>query len=127
MMRAGRNSGKKNLAMQIIKQTMVALTTGKNPLEILLKAISLGSPREDSARTGSGGTAKKSSVDVSPMRRINMSMYLMTVGARKASFRNLRNIAECLADEIIACAQGSMSSYAIRKKDDTERGAKANR
>ena len=128
-MRAGRNTGKKNMAMQIVKEAMdiVALQTSKNPLEVLLKAISLGAPREDSARTGSGGTAKKSAVDVSPMRRINLAIYMMTVGARKASFRNIRNISECLADEIIACSQASMSSYAIRKKDDTERGAKANR
>ena len=129
LMRAGRNAGKKNLAMQIVKKTMdiIALTTGKNPLEALLKAISLGSQREDSARTGSGGTAKKSAVDVSPMRRINISLYLMSVGARKAAFRNIRSMSECLADEIIACSQNSQSSYAIRKKDEIERGAKANR
>jgi small subunit ribosomal protein S5e len=128
-MRHGRNTGKKNLAMQIVKEALdiIALTTGANPLTTVLKAISLGAPREDSARAGSGGTAKKTAVDVSPMRRINLSIYLMSVGARKASFRNVRNIAECLADEIIACSQGSVSSYAIRKKDEIERGAKANR
>mmetsp|Transcript_35750 Transcript_35750/g.37145 ORF Transcript_35750/g.37145 Transcript_35750/m.37145 type:complete len:207 (-) Transcript_35750:63-683(-) len=129
MMRHGRNTGKKNLAIQIVKEAMdiISLVTGKNPLETLLKAISLGGPREDSARTGSGGTAKKSSVDVSPMKRVNLSMYLMCTGARKASFRNIRNIAECLADEIIACSQGAPSSFAIRKKEEIERGAKANR
>lgn len=129
LMRAGRNSGKKNLAIQIVKKALdiIALTTGKNPLEALLKAISNGGPREDSARTGSGGTAKKSAVDVSPFRRINMALYLMSVGARKASFRNIRAMSECLADEIIACSQASVSSYAIRKKDEIERGAKANR
>ena len=70
MMRKGRNSGKKNLAMQIVKQALgiVALVTGKTLIETLLKAISIGGPREDTARTGSGGNAKKSSVDVSPMR-----------------------------------------------------------
>ena len=128
-MRHGRNGGKKNKAMQIVKQALdiVSLVTGKNPLDSLLKAISLGAPREDSARTGSGGTAKKSAVDVSPMRRINLAIYLMGVGARKAAFRNTRAIGECLADEIIACSQGSAGSYAIRKKEETERGAKANR
>ena len=129
MMRAGRNTGKKNLAVAIIKQALdiIALTTGKNPIETVLKAISLGGPREDSARTGSGGTAKKSSVDVSPMRRINLSIYMMTSGARKSAFRNSRSIGECLADEIIACSQASPSSFTIRKKEEIERGAKANR
>ena len=129
LMRHGRNTGKKNLATKIVKETMdiIALITNKNPLDALLKAIANGGPREDSARTGSGGTAKKSSVDVSPMRRINLAIYMMCTGARKASFRNVRNMAECLADEILACAQGTASSFAIRKKDDVERGAKANR
>lgn len=129
MMRKGRNSGKKNLAMQIVKQTMdiIALVTGKNPLETLLKAISIGGPREDTARTGSGGNAKKSSVDVSPMRRVNLAIYLMTSGARKAAFRNVRNVAECLADEIIATATNSPNSFSIRKKDEIERNAKSNR
>jgi small subunit ribosomal protein S5e len=129
MMRHGRNTGKKNMSMNIVKQAMdiVALVSGKNPLEVLMKAISNGSPREDSARTGSGGVAKKSAVDVSPMRRINQSIYLICNGARKASFRNIRNIAECLADEIIACSQSSQSSNAIRKKEEIERSAKSNR
>ena len=129
MMRFGRNTGKKNLSIQIVKQALdiIAIITGKNPLETVLKAISLGSPREDSARAGSGGVAKKSAVDVSPMRRINQSIYLICSGARKSSFRSIRNISECLADEILACAAGSQSSFAIRKKEEIERGAKANR
>lgn len=129
LMRHGRNTGKKNMAINIVKQALdiIALSTGKNPIESILKAVSNGGPREDSARTGSGGTAKKTSVDVSPMRRINLALYLIVQGARKASFRNIRNIAECLADEIIACAQGSPSSFALRKKEEIERGAKSNR
>lgn len=129
MMRHGRNTGKKNKAIMIVKQALdiVGLVSGKNPLDSLLKAISNGGPREDSARAGGAGQAKKSSVDVSPMRRINLSIYMMCTGARKAAFRTSRSIGECLADEILACAQGSVSSFAIRKKEDVERGAKANR
>ncbi len=106
LMKHGRNNGKKNLAITIVKQTLdiIALVTNKNPLETILKAVSNAGPREDSTRIGSGGAVKKSAVDVSPLRRINMALYLITSGAREASFRNIRNIAECLADEFIACA-----------------------
>ena len=117
LMYHGRNNGKKCLAIKIIKQA----------LEILLKAVTVAGPREDSTRIGAGGTVKKTAVDVSPLRRINIGIYLITVGAREASFRTSKNIAECLADELIACAQESNSSYAIRKKDEIERAAKANR
>jgi len=34
---------------------------------------------------------------------------------------------QCLADEIINAAKGSSNSYAIKKKDELERIAKANR
>jgi small subunit ribosomal protein S5e len=67
------------------------------------------------------------SVDVSPFRRVNQALYLLTTGAREASFRNVKTIAECLADELINAAKGSSNSYAIKKKDEIERVAKANR
>jgi small subunit ribosomal protein S5e len=129
LMRHGRNNGKKNLAITIVKQTLdiIALITNKNPLETILRAIGNAGPREDSTRIGSGGAVKKSAVDVSPLRRVNMGIYLIVTGARESSFRNIRNIAECLADEFIATAQGSNSSYALRKKEEIERSAKSNR
>jgi small subunit ribosomal protein S5e len=51
----------------------------------------------------------------------------MTTGSRESSFRNIKTIAECLADEIVNAARGSSNSYAIKKKDEIERVAKANR
>ena len=129
LMYHGRNNGKKCLAIKIVKQAceIISLVTNKNPLEVILKAITVAGPREDSTRIGAGGTVKKTAVDVSPLRRINIGIYLITVGAREASFRSSKNIAECLADELMACANESNSSYAIRKKDEIERAAKANR
>ena len=127
--RLTRNNGKKCLAIKIIKQALdiISLVKNKNPIKVVLDAVSIAGPREDSTRIGSGGTVKKTSVDVSPLRRINIGIYLITTGAREASFRTSKNIAECLADELIACSEGSNSSYAIRKKDEIERAAKANR
>jgi small subunit ribosomal protein S5e len=106
----GRNNGKKTLAIAIVKQCfeIINLITGKNPLETVLKAISNAGPREDSTRIGKGGVAKKSAVDISPLRRINKGIYLICSGARESSFRNIRNISECLADEFLACAEVSV-------------------
>ena len=39
------------------------------------------------------------------MRRVNQSIFLMTTGAREASFRSVKTIAECLADELINAAK----------------------
>jgi small subunit ribosomal protein S5e len=99
---------------------------------------------------------RRQAVDVSPFRRVNFALYLMvraitlelslrlttifsphastyfslhdqSTGARESSFRNIKTISECLADEIINAARGSSNSYAIKKKDEIERVAKANR
>jgi small subunit ribosomal protein S5e len=61
------------------------------------------------------------------MRRVNTALYLISTGARQSAFRNIKTIAECLADELINASKGSSNSFAIRKKDETERVAKANR
>jgi len=106
---------------------IINLITNRNPVALLLEAVSNAGPREDSARAGSGGVVKKTAVDVSPLRRINLALYLISIGAREAAFRSVRSVGECLADEIIACAAGTNSSYAIRKKEEMERSAKANR
>jgi len=125
----GRNSGKKLMAIKIVKHTLelIYLITGKNPVQVLVDAVAKSGPREDSTRIGSAGVVRRQAVDVSPMRRINQAIYLMSTGARNASFRNIKSIAECLADEIINAANDSQNSFAIKKKDEIERVAKANR
>eukprot|EP00933_Yihiella_yeosuensis_P020535 TRINITY_DN16451_c0_g1_i1.p2 TRINITY_DN16451_c0_g1~~TRINITY_DN16451_c0_g1_i1.p2 ORF type:complete len:204 (+),score=27.06 TRINITY_DN16451_c0_g1_i1:28-612(+) len=129
LMMHGRNTGKKLLAIKIVKQAfeIIALVSKKNPLQVLADAVAKGGPREDSTRIGNGGVVRRQACDVSPLRRVNIAIYLMTQGARNASFRNLKSIAECLADEIMNCANENQNSYAIKKKDEIERVAKANR
>ncbi len=35
------------------------------------------------------------------------AIYLLTTGAREAAFRNIKTVAECLADELVNAAKGS--------------------
>jgi small subunit ribosomal protein S5e len=70
---------------------------------------------------------RRQAVDVSPLRRINQAIYLISVGARNNAFRNIKSVAECLADELQNAAADSQNSYAVKKKDEIERVAKANR
>jgi len=129
LMFKARNSGKKLLAVRIVKDTfeIINLLTDANPLQVLVQAIVNSGPREDSTRIGSAGVVRRQAVDVSPFRRVNQALYLIAHGAREASFRSLKTIAECLADEIVNASKGSSSSYAIKKKDEVERVSKANR
>merc|ERR1711937_511052 len=129
MMYHGRNNGKKLKAIRIVEHAfeIIHLLTDLNPMQVLVDAIIKAGPREDSTRIGSAGTVRRQAVDVSPLRRVNQALYLLTVGTREASFRNIKTIAECLADELINASKGSSNSYAIKKKDEPERIAKANR
>eukprot|EP01023_Acetabularia_acetabulum_P047220 TRINITY_DN4964_c0_g2_i1.p2 TRINITY_DN4964_c0_g2~~TRINITY_DN4964_c0_g2_i1.p2 ORF type:complete len:236 (+),score=51.58 TRINITY_DN4964_c0_g2_i1:112-819(+) len=129
LMMHGRNNGKKVMAVRIIKHAfdIINLMTDTNPLQVLVSAIINAGPREDATRIGSAGVVRRQAVDISPLRRVNQALYLLTTGAREAAFRNIKTIAECLADELINASKGSSNSYAIKKKDEIERVAKANR
>lgn len=129
LMMHGRNNGKKLLAVRIMKQAMeiIHLLTDANPIQVIVDAVVNTGPREDSTRIGNAGAVRRQAVDVSPLRRVNLGIALITTGAREAAFRNVKSMAECLADEVINAAKGSSNSYAIRKKDELERVAKSNR
>merc|ERR1711929_54354 len=116
-------------AVRIVKQAfdIIHLLTNENPIKVLADAVQNGGPREDSTRIGSAGVVRRQAVDVSPLRRVNQAIWLITTGARESAFRNIKTIAECLADELINAAKGSSNSYAIKKKNELERVAKSNR
>merc|ERR1711906_101688 len=127
LMMHGRNNGKKLMAVRIVKHALeiIHLLTDQNPIQVLVNAIINGGPREDSTRIGSAGVVRRQAVDVSPLRRVNQAIYLICVGARNSSFRNIKSVSECLADEIMNCAKESSNSYAIKKKAPPEaRGRK---
>ena len=107
MMRYGRNNGKKVMAVRIVKHAfeIIYLLTDQNPVQVFVEAVINCGPREDSTRVGGGGAVRRQACDVSPLRRVNQSIYLITTGAREASFRNIKTIAECLADEIMNAAK----------------------
>ena len=117
MASGGRNNGKKQLAIRIVKQTMdlIHLLTGKNPIQVTLDSIGHCGPREDSTRIGSGGVVRRQAVDVSPLRRVNQAIYYIVKYARESAFRSLKSISECLADEII---KASMVSF--QNSDQTQ-------
>ncbi|KAM0990207.1 hypothetical protein ACFX2C_008758 [Malus domestica] len=129
LMMHGRNNGKKLMAVRIIRHAMeiIHLLTDLNPIQVIVDAVVNSGPREDATRIGSAGVVRRQAVDISPLRRVNQAIYLLTTGARESAFRNVKTIAECLADELINAAKGSSNSYAIKKKDEIERVAKANR
>ncbi len=129
LMRPGRNGGKKAKAIKIVQNAfeIIHLRTGRNPIEVLVRAIENAAPCEDTTRISYGGIVYHVAVDIAPQRRVDLALRFLAEGARKASFGNPKTIDECLADEIILAANGDSRSYAIQKKDEMERIALASR
>jgi len=129
LMRPGKNAGKKAKATNIVKQALeiVNLRTGKNPIEVLVKAVENSAPCEDTTRISYGGIVYHLSVDVAPQRRVDLALRHISEAARQASINNPRSIEECLAEELILAANHDMKSYAVSKRHEIERVAQASR
>jgi len=129
VMRKGRNTGKKILAYNIVKEAfeIIEKRTKKNPLQVLVDALVNAGPREEVVRLKYGGIAVPKAVDTSSLRRLDVALRNIAEGARLAAFKSKKSIAQALADEIIAAANNESRSYAIAKKEEVERVAKSAR
>jgi len=129
LMRPGKNAGKKAKVMNVVKQAfeIINLRTGRNPIEVLVRAVENSAPCEDTTRISYGGIVYHLSVDVSPQRRADLALRNICEGARQASINNPRSIEECLAEELILAANHDMKSHGVSKRHELERVAQASR
>jgi len=129
MMHRGLCGGKKAKAINIVKIAfeIIHLKTGRNPIEVLVRAVENSAPCEDTTRTGYGGVVYHKAVDIAPQRRLDVALRYITEGARTAAFGNPKTIEECLADELVAAAERDSKSYAVQKRDEMERVAVSSR
>lgn len=126
----GRLQGKKTKALAIVEKafTIVEARSKKNPLQLLIDALQNSAPREDFTRVSMGGVSYQVAVDVSASRRLDMSLRNIALAAIMGAFDKKKTLAEALADEIENAAKNdSNSSYAIKKRDETERMARSAR
>jgi len=125
----GRMGGKKARTLNTVKATfdIIHLKTGKNPVEVLVRAIEYSAPNEDTTRIVYGGTAYHVSVDVSPLRRVDLALRFIADGVKEASFSNPRSMEEYLADHLIAASTNDGNAPSVKKKNELERIAQASR
>jgi small subunit ribosomal protein S7 len=129
LMRPGKNAGKKARAINVVRNAfeLIHLRTGKNPIEMLVRAVENSAPCEDTTRISYGGIVYHLAVDISPLRRVDLALRFLAEGARKSAMHNPRSLEECLAEEIILAANGDVKSHAISKRHEMERIARASR
>jgi len=125
LMRPGKNAGKKLRAINVVKNAfeIINLRTGRNPVEVLVRAVENSAPCEDTTRITYGGIVYHQAVDIAPQRRVDLALRLLAEGARIASFSNPRPLEECLAEELILAANKDIKSHAVQKRNEMERVA----
>jgi len=125
----GRMGGKKAHSINIVKATLdiIHLKTGKNPVEVLVRAVENSAPNEDTTRIVYGGTVYHVSTDVAPIRRVDMALRFIADGVKEATFSNPKAIEEHLSEHIISAAQNDSNAPSIKKKHELERVAQASR
>ena len=125
----GRMGGKKAHSINVVKATLeiIHLKTGKNPVEVLVRAVENSAPNEDTTRIVYGGTVYHVSVDVAPLRRVDMALRFIADSVKEATFSNPKAMEEHLAEQIISAAENDPSAPSIKKKHELERVAQASR
>lgn len=119
------SSGKYTTNMKTVLQALeiIQKKTGKNPVQVLVDAVTNGSPRDEITVIEYGGARYPQAVDTSPLRRIDLSLRWIVQGAYQRCFGKKKKMAESLAEEIIKAADGNMESYAYSKKNEAEKQA----
>jgi small subunit ribosomal protein S7 len=119
-------SGKYEKNAKTVLQTfkIIEEKTKQNPIQVLVKAIENSAPCDEVTTIEYGGARYPVAVDVSPSRRLNLALRNLVHGGYDKSFNKKKNIAEGLAEEIIAAFNGStQDSVAASKKNEAEKQA----
>ncbi len=128
---SGTFSGKKHLAYKNTKEAfkIIEQKTKTNPVEVFVRAIETGSPREGVTTVEYGGNKYAKAVDISPQRRIDLVLRWITQGAFHAASasKSKKSVSQALAEQILLTYDNDNKSNCISKKIDVERTAASSR
>jgi len=126
LMRSEKYTGKKAQAYTVLKNSFEMIHTKKkeNPAQILVQALENSAPRAAVVSLRYGGIRVYSGVDVSPTRRVDIAIRNLCIGALESA-KKQRSIEKALARELMLASEINPDSYAISKKEETERQAES--
>jgi small subunit ribosomal protein S7 len=115
--------GKKGASLTIFYDALekVSKQTGDNGYEVWKKALSNVTPGVEVRSRRIGGATFQIPTEVRPDRKTSLIKWLI----RFSRERNGRNMADKLANEIVAASKGEGGAF--KKKEDTHRMAEANK
>ncbi len=127
---SGHNVGKTINVMGIVDEAfeIIAKKTGKNPIEVLVRAIENAAPLEEVITYQRGGIFVREPVVTSPQRRVDLALRHIAQGTYQKSFNSKKSAAEALAEEILgAYNKDANVSYAYSEKIRREKEAASSR
>ncbi|MBR9706015.1 30S ribosomal protein S7 [Candidatus Pacearchaeota archaeon] len=125
----GHKTGKYNQNMKIVLDCLKIIEekTKQNPVQVLVTALEHAAPRDGVTIIEYGGARYPQSVDISPVRRVTMTLRHIVHGSYDKSFNKKTKIERALADEIIKAYKNDSDSYSMAKKKDSEKQANSAR
>ena len=129
LIKPGSSGGDKSRITNSVRTAfkIIHLKTGRNPVEVLVRAVENVSPNEDTTRIGYGGVVYRLAVDISPQRRIDIALRFIVRGIKEQTFGNRKTLEEIVADQLIGAANDDGNNFAIRRKREVERVALSSR
>lgn len=129
LMKPGSSGGDKSRIISSVRTAMkiINLKTGRNPVEIIVRAVENSAPNEDTTRIGYGGVVYRLAVDISPQRRIDLALRFLVRGIKDQTFSNRKSLEEIISDHLIGAANNDGNNFAIRRKQELERVALSSR
>ena len=129
LMRPGGSGGDKSRIISTVRNAfkIINLRTGRNRVEVLVRAVENSAPNEDTTRIGYGGVDYRLAVDISPQRRIDLALRFIVRGIRESTFSNRLTLEEILATQLIGAANNDQNAFSIRRKLEVERIALSSR
>ena len=129
LMKPGSSGGDKARVTNAVRTAfkIIGIKSGRNPIEVLVRAVENSAPNEDTTRIGYGGVVYRLAVDISPQRRIDIALRFLTKGIKEQTFGNRKTLEEIIADQLIGAANNDGNNFGVRRKREMERVAFSSR
>ena len=118
----GHSTGKYSKNMNTVIEALKIIEKRKeeNPVAVLVRAIENSAPRDEVTIVEYGGARYPQAVDVSPIRRVNLSLKHIVHSASDKAFGKKKSLSQALAEEIILASEDNGESLAVKKKKESE-------
>jgi small subunit ribosomal protein S7 len=121
----GWKAGKYSQNMKIVVDTLKIIEDKMkmNPVQVFVTALENSAPMDGVTVIEYGGARYPQAVDISPLRRVTMTIRVMVQGSYDKSFNKKTKIEQALSNEIMKAYNKDMDSGAMSKKRDGEKQA----